>query len=431
MKRAIIVGSGAGGAMMAKELQGSYDVTVLEQGSEFRAFPYPPGLLGRFRSTGVFFDERLIQLAFPKMVVTKSSSGLLIVTGKGTGGTTPLSAGNAVRADNNLKSLGINLEPEFEELAREIPIHVSHRHNWRPATRELFSICERMGLHPEALPKFGDPGNCVNCGLCVLGCKYNAKWDARELLNKALNAGAKLITNCRVDRILIEERKATGVLARKGLGNVFYPADLVVLSAGGLGTPLILQQSGVPCEPKLFVDPVLCVAAEWDHALQNREFSMPFAAFKENYFIAPYFDHLSFFFNKKWRKPGTHILGIMIKLADSAAGSISGQKRAYTVTKELSEDEQEKLFEGVALCTEVLGNLGIPRKDIFLGTLNSGHPGGMLPLRAEEKESFHHPSLPLNLYIADTTLLPGPFGMPPILTTMALAKRVAKICRAG
>ncbi|HEX3044159.1 MAG TPA: GMC family oxidoreductase N-terminal domain-containing protein [Bacillota bacterium] len=431
MKRAIIVGSGAGGAMMAKELQGSYDVTVLEQGSEFQAFPYPPGLLSRIRSTGVFFDERLIHLAFPKMVVTKSSSGLLIVTGKGTGGTTPLSAGNAVRADNNLKSLGINLEPEFKELAEEIPISASHRQNWRPATRELFSICERMGLHPEALPKFGDPGKCVNCGLCVLGCKYNAKWDARGLLNKALNAGAKLITNCRVDRVLIEEGKATGVLARKGLGNVFYPADLVVLSAGGLGTPLILQQSGIPCEPKLFVDPVLCVAAEWDRALQNREFSMPFAAFKENYFIAPYFDHLSFFFNKKWRKPGTNIITIMIKLADSAAGSISGQKHTHKVTKELSENEQEKLFEGVALCTEILENLGVPRKDIFLGTLNSGHPGGMLPLRAEEKESFHHPSLPLNLYIADTTLLPGPFGMPPILTTMALAKRVAKICRAG
>jgi choline dehydrogenase-like flavoprotein len=425
MKRAIVVGSGAGGAVMAKELQGSFEVTVLEQGSEFQAFSYPPDLLGRLRHTGVFFDERLIQLAFPKMVVTKSSSGILVVTGKGTGGTTPLSAGNAVRADNNLKRLGINLEPEFKELAREVPISTAHRQNWRPATRELFAICEGMNLHPEVLPKFGDPQKCVNCGLCVLGCKYNAKWDARQFLNTALAAGAKLVTNCRVERVLIENCRASGVLVRKGFQTIFYPADLIVLSAGGLGTPQILQQSGVPCEPGLFVDPVLCVAAEWDHALQNREFSMPFAAFKENYFIAPYFDHLSFFFNKKWRKPGRNILGMMIKLADSPSGSISGKR----VIKELNVGDKEKLAEGVALCTEIFRRLGVPQERIFLGTLNSGHPGGMLPLTAEEKESFHHSALPFNLYIADTTLLPGPLGMPPILTTMALAKRIAKICR--
>lgn len=152
---------------------------------------------------------------------------------------------------------------------------------------------------------------------------------------------------------------------------------------------------------------------------------MPFAAFQENYFIAPYFDHLSFFFNKKWRKPGRNILGIMIKLADSAAGSSSGKR----VMKELNVVDKERLTEGVALCTEIFRQLGVPRERIFLGTLNSGHPGGMFPLTAAEKESFHHSALPSNLYIADTTLLPGPFGMPPILTTMALAKRIAKICR--
>jgi choline dehydrogenase-like flavoprotein len=426
MKRAIVVGSGAGGAVMAKELQGAWKVTVLEAGPEFRAFAYSPDLLGRIRPTGLFFDERLIHLAFPQMAVTKSASGLLIVSGRGTGGTTTLSTGNAVRADRNLKRLGIDLEPEFQELAREVPISTAHRQKWRPATRELFSICERMGLQPEALPKLGDPENCVNCGLCVLGCKYHAKWDARHFLDTALTAGAKLVTNCRVERVLLEGDRATGVWARQGLRSLFYPADLVVLAAGGLGTPQILAQSGVACESGLFVDPVLCVAAEWDHALQNRELSMPFAAFKENYFIAPYFDYLSFFFNKKWRKPGRNILGMMIKLADAAAGSITG-KRVY---KELSAVDQAKLAEAVALCKEIFQHLGVPRERIFLGTINSGHPGGMLPLTAAEKESMHHPALPPNLYLADTTLLPGPFGRPPILTTMALAKRIAKICRA-
>jgi choline dehydrogenase-like flavoprotein len=425
MKRAIVVGSGAGGAVMAKELQDAFDVTVLEAGAEFRAFAYPPDLLGRIRPTGLFFDERLIHLAFPRMVVTQSASGLLIVSGRGTGGTTPLSAGNAVRADHNLKKIGIDLEAEFQELAREVPITTAHRQNWRPVTGELFAICERMGLQPEPLPKFGDLGNCVNCGLCVLGCKYHAKWDARQFLAIALAKGAQLVTNCRVERVLVEGGRASGVFARKGLRTRFYPADLVVLAAGGLGTPLILQQSGLACESGLFVDPVLCVAAEWENALQNREFSMPFAAFQANYFIAPYFDYLSFFFNRKWRKPGANILAMMIKLADTANGSISGKK----VFKELSAADQAKLTEAIALCTEIFRHLGVPRERLFLGTINSGHPGGMLPLTAAEKESLRHPSLPSNLYIADTTLLPGSLGRPPILTTMALAKRIAKICR--
>ena len=36
MKRAIVVGSGAGGAMAARELATAFDVTVIEAGSEFR-----------------------------------------------------------------------------------------------------------------------------------------------------------------------------------------------------------------------------------------------------------------------------------------------------------------------------------------------------------------------------------------------------------
>lgn len=63
----------------------------------------------------------------------------------------------------------------------------------------------------------------------------------------------------------------------------------------------------------------------------------------------------------------------------------------------------------------------------MLGTLNSGHPGGMLPLTADDAEALHSRSLPDNLYVADACLLPKSLGLPPILTIMALAKRIAKI----
>ena len=70
---------------------------------------------------------------------------------------------------------------------------------------------------------------------------------------------------------------------------------------------------------------------------------------------------------------------------------------------------------------------GVPVRRQFLGTLNAGHPGGMLPLTEKEKETLHSPLLPENLYVADATILPKSMGNPPILTIMALAKKIAQV----
>ena len=50
----------------------------------------------------------------------------------------------------------------------------------------------------------------------------------------------------------------------------------------------------------------------------------------------------------------------------------------------------------------------------------------MLPLTQNEKDSLHNSVLPRNLYLADTTILPKSMGNPPILTIMALAKKIGK-----
>jgi hypothetical protein len=65
---------------------------------------------------------------------------------------------------------------------------------------------------------------------------------------------------------------------------------------------------------------------------------------------------------------------------------------------------------------------------VFLGALNAGHPGGMLPLSGRERREMQADDLPDNLYVADATLLPRSLGKPPILTVMALATRVARLC---
>jgi choline dehydrogenase-like flavoprotein len=424
MKKAIVIGSGAGGATVAKELQGKYDVTVLEAGKEFHPFSLNLSLVEWMKRTGLMRDEREIQLLFPAMKIRKTEDRMVMVNGTGLGGTTTLATGNAVRMDQDLKKIGINLDAEFEELSGEIPMGTDHRKRWRPATVRLFEICAEMNLHPEPLPKMGDHRKCINCGRCVLGCPHGVKWDSRQFLRSAVEKGASVRTGCRVQNVVIEGSRAAGVNVRKGWRREFHAADLIVLAAGGFGTPAVLENSGIPCDENLFVDPVLCVAAKRENALQNKELSMPFVVQRPGFILSPYFDYLSFFFNREWRFPARDTLGIMIKLADENGGTVSKNQ----IRKTLSPGDREGFKKGVELCGEIFHRLGVNKEQTVLGTVNAGHPGGMLPLTAEDASTFHSRRLPENLYVSDATLFPSSLGNPPILTIMAMAKRIARIC---
>ena len=91
----------------------------------------------------------------------------------------------------------------------------------------------------------------------------------------------------------------------------------------------------------------------------------------------------------------------------------------------MTKTDDRKMEKAVKLSRDILERMGVPEKDQFLGTLNAGHPGGMLPLTTAEKNTLHHAMLPDNLYVADATILPKAMGNPPILTIMALAKKIA------
>jgi hypothetical protein len=161
-----------------------------------------------------------------------------------------------------------------------------------------------------------------------------------------------------------------------------------------------------------------------DGCRQNQEIPMPFIVQREHFIISPYFDFLSFFFNKKWKLPAHDIFSLQIKLADSNRGSISGK----SIRKDLTQQDKNRLEEGVKLCKEILHRLRVENDSIFLGTINAGHPGGMFPLTENEANTLHQNLLPPNLHIADATLLPDSLGNPPSLTIMASAPRVSKLC---
>lgn len=425
MRTAIVVGSGAGGAAVAKELQGSFEVLVLEAGREFRPFALSLALPERLKRLGLLFDERHISLLFPSMRVQRTRRGMVLVHGIGTGGTTTLATANALRLDQGLKAIGVDLDDEFAELEREITVSIPARTRWNETTQRLFSVFEEMGLEPRPLPKMRRRQPCAHCGRCVLGCPSGAKWDSREFLRAAVDRGARLITGCRVGRVVIENGRAVGVAAKAGSRREFFRGDVVVLAAGGFGSPVILQNTGIPAGAGLFVDPVLCVAAPWKNARQNSEIPMPFASERGPYMLSPYFDHLSYFFNGDWPSGAGDILSLMIKLADARSGTVTDR----AVDKDLTLQDKEALGSAVDACAAILGRMGVKMSEMFFGTLNAGHPGGTLPLTGEDAGTLRPGRLPENLFLADATLLPASLGKPPILTIMALAKKIAKVIR--
>jgi len=430
VKRAVVVGSGAGGAAVARELAGVFETTVLEAGPEFRRYRGHLDGVAKIRSSRLLFDPRMISLLFPAMRVDLVERRMAIVRGRATGGTTTLTTGNALRCDEALLARGIDLSPEFERLERELPISTAHQNRWSPGTRRLFLACEALGLPTKITPKMADGERCTACGRCVLGCPSGAKWDSRSFLQDAVASGARLQVGAKVERVEVEEsngqQRATGVVVRCARRFEFIGADLVVLAAGGLGTPSILSRSNIGTEDRLFVDPVLCVAAPAPGARLDTEVPMPFYVQGDGYMISPYFDYLSFFFSSEWRRPRHDIVSLMIKLADTEAGSVDARGH---LRKELSARDRQRLDSARECCREILAAYGARRDSIFAGMLNAGHPGGMVPLSGRERRPLQMDRLPANLYVADASLLPESLGRPPMLTIMALALRVALVCQ--
>ena len=420
MKKAVVVGSGAGGCAAARQLSESFDVTLLEAGGAFKPFGFKLKTFEPARQAGLFLDERMIQPLFPAMRVLKAREGLVHVNGRCVGGTTQLATGNALRYDGALAELGINLDAEFEELSREVPTTREHYRGWSDLTVRLFEAFEHLGFDPQVTPKFmRDASRCVACGRCVLGCRFGAKWTAERLLDDCANV--RVLDGCAVQKVQVEAGRATGV-AVSGPRR-FIEADLVVLAAGGLGTPVILGKSlGREIRPTLFVDPVICVAAPWPGAHLDAQLPMPFVAQRDEYILSPYFDWLSFFFNDAWRSPSADIASIMVKYADSSLGSYDGA----SLSKPMTAHDSDIVHRSVEEASRVFDYLGVSRADLFLGTLNAGHPGGCVPLGEHEARTLHHSWMPRNLYVADASLLPSSMGNPPMLTIMALAKQVAK-----
>jgi ferredoxin len=328
-----------------------------------------------------------------------------------------------VRAENGLKEIGLDLSPEFDALEKTLAITPIPRERWRPLTQHMYDTSEHLGHTPQPTPKVDDLDKCIGCGYCELGCITGAKWDSRQVYKEDLGTSVSLLTGCRVHKVLLEGNRACGVMVARGSSVETMRADVVVLSAGGIGTAHILRTSNLPVKDTLWVDVVLTVGGVSKGARMLNEPPMAWFIKKNDYILSPYFDLLSYWFHKPWKNIALNDrVGVMIKLADIEQGSVNLDG---TVTKSLTPVDLERLETAKGEVKEIMEASGVTGPFVD-GMIHGGHLGGTVPLTRDDVGTMHPSSLPQDLWVADLSLLPRSQGLPTMLTAAALSVRVAR-----
>jgi choline dehydrogenase-like flavoprotein len=422
--KAIVVGSGAGGAVAARELaQNGFEVTILEAGKPFSPLSHMISWFSSLRGSWLLKDENSIEHIFSHYEVTHSSQDLHIFRGVTEGGCTSIACGNMVRAENGLKEIGLNLSAEFEEIEKSLTINPIPREKWRPLTQHMYDIAECLGYTPKPTPKVTDLGKCIGCGYCELGCVTGAKWDSRRVYKDLIGKGITLLTDAPVKNVLMEGNRARGVIFSHGLTSDRIKADVVVLSAGGVGTAQILRASKLPARDKLWVDVVLTIGGISKNSNMLKEPPMAWFIKKDNYILSPYFDLLSYWFHKPWKNVAVEDrVGMMIKLADTEQGAVAADG---SITKSLTEKDYQGLEGAKVEAKRILEASGVTGPFVD-GMIHGGHLGGTVPLTKDDVDTMHPSWLPQDLWVADLSLMPRSQGLPTMLTAAALSLRVAR-----
>jgi choline dehydrogenase-like flavoprotein len=329
-----------------------------------------------------------------------------------------------------LKSYGVDISEEVEETKRELPIAPLSDELIGPLAKRVMASAIELGYDWQKLPKFVYQDKCRSeCDKCTMGCPYGAKWNARMYIDEAVNNGAVLITGAKVKKAIIENKIATGVeFSLRGKKYKAF-APKIILSAGGIGSPVILRESGIKnAGYNYFFDPLIAVMGSVKDVKGGEEFPMAAGMHvkDEGYvmtdliwpkWLYQIFSAEVLRFDRLFSHANT--LQIMIKAKDNLGGRLTDRGG---VRKRLAESDQKKLMAGYKRAKEILKNAGARR--IFKSWYIAAHPGGTVKINDIINSNLQTEYE--NLYVCDCSVIPEAWGLPPTLTLIGLGKRLAK-----
>jgi choline dehydrogenase-like flavoprotein len=491
----VIVGSGAGGGVMADALSSAgRSVVVLEAGPFVDEATLPTNELDAFD-----------RLYLNHGLVTTWDGSVTMLAGSAVGGATLVNWMTAIPApepvrrdwatDHGLDGVdGAEWTADVEALETELSVSESTR--IPPKDAILLRGARALGW--EAAPTRRNATQCGDCGSCPFGCPRGTKQSGiRVHLARAAAAGARIVPDATVTRVLIEAGRATGVEATATGGRrLIVRAPVVIMAAGALRSPAILEASGLghPAIGRhLQIHPVTVVAGRYTESVEMWRGTMQAARSLEfvdadgernGYVIESAPGHpglLALAF--PWEGTSAHerAMASSAHLAPLIAVTRDGGEGRVTTTKAGRVRLDYRLDDrGVATlrhalvrmarlaraagATEIMAAAtppvwyspsGMPRSEEAArvtrfegelerfdfspnrGTVLTAHQMGTVRMGASPKDHACDPrgrvriggkndAVIGGLYVSDTSLFPSGIGVNPMITVMALARRVAR-----
>jgi choline dehydrogenase-like flavoprotein len=243
----VVIGTGAGGAVVAKELaEAGVAVVMLEEGhfferSDFDGRPFP-AQRAMYRGGGTTMSVGNLPIPIP--------------IGQTVGGSTTINSGTCYRAparilegwqrELGLHELGVDqLAGYYERVERIIGVAPARAELLGGNARVIARGCDAIGFTQHGPLRRNAP-DCDGQGVCCFGCPTDAKRSTNvSYVPMAMRAGAELFHGCAVERVIIEDGRAVGAVARaRGTGaRITVRARAVVVACGALVTPIFLEKN--------------------------------------------------------------------------------------------------------------------------------------------------------------------------------------------
>lgn len=469
-----VIGSGAGGAVIAKELaEAGLSVVILEAGEHHEPSTfteYEPDMLRR-----LFWDSGL----------RRTRDGAIVISqGRGVGGSTVHNLCYAVRPPQPLLDRwGLpDISNALARVEQTLNVRQIEESEVNPLNAVIRRGCKAMGWRGTV--QRHNRGACTACGArCLFGCPASKTGIGKQsmavtYIPLALAAGARLYSNCLAETVLVENGKAVGVSASSLSGQLTIQSKAVVLAAGAINSPQLWLKSRLPnpnrqvgqnlhLHPAVFVGGIFDEIVDGDLGIPQSYYIDEFLDLGDTpgggYLLMPAFGSQLIVaaslpgFGKSHRElmeRYRHIAALLVLLHDTTSGRVSlNRDGTPRIVYRLNSEDKAVLVEGAinaarlllaAGATEILmpytqhvrikteadlagiRQRGIVPNDVMLA---SSHPQGTLRMGADAATSvvtFSGEARAVrNLFVADASLFPASIGVPPMLTIAALADYVA------
>ena len=419
-----VVGSGPGGATVARALaRAGRDVLILERGRDWRKHP----LYGTYPGVLLYADKHALLF---------TREGLNIVRPLMVGGATTMYCACASPPLPWWSArYGIQLDGYAEETVRELHIAPLPPELRGSASTRVANAAGELGMTWLPQDKFMQPARTerFDCGAkCMLGCRCGAKWTAGEYIDDAVAAGARLLTNARVDRVLHNQQSVSGLRGRHGRQPFEVEANTVIVAAGGIGTPVLLRNSGLDAAGRgMAMDTTVMVYGlggtkgmghdppmTW--SCPDDELGVLYSTLVDPWLMYPIImTRKGPGYPLTWHRWG-RTLGVMIKLKDEISGEVDARG---TISKGLTAADHQRLSEAERVARRILERAGCDAKTLFATPLRGTHPSATV--RIGEMLSTNLETEITGLYVCDASVFPEALARPTVLTIIALGKRLA------